>query len=282
MEIKIDPEFKALIPPQTPDENAGLKASLINEGLRDALITWNGLLLDGHHRYTICRQHNIEIRATEINLPDREAAKTWIRLNQASRRNSSKDQLRQMRIDAYNSEKLSRSEAGAIGGTTSKVQSEPCLNTAEKVAALHGVSASKLKREVKEAARIAELVATGLTPGQAKDVYKDESRPASRNINMIHISRTEYDRLKTPVQPPPAPVAAAIPTGMILVSTEELDGLKAEIERLNGIIAGHEAAELARVLKNRAAVKASNARSKAAKKAAKEAAKTQKETEIER
>jgi hypothetical protein len=40
MELNIDPEFAALIPPLSPDELAGLTESLVKEGCRDALIAW--------------------------------------------------------------------------------------------------------------------------------------------------------------------------------------------------------------------------------------------------
>ena len=42
--MKIDPEFKALIPPLTPDERAGLEASILTEGCRDALTHYLSLL----------------------------------------------------------------------------------------------------------------------------------------------------------------------------------------------------------------------------------------------
>lgn len=38
MEIRIDPEFKALIPPLTVEEYAGLEESIVREGCRDALV----------------------------------------------------------------------------------------------------------------------------------------------------------------------------------------------------------------------------------------------------
>ena len=64
--LKIDPEFKALIPPLTPDERAGLEASILTEGCRDALIVWGDILIDGHNRYEICTKHNIPYKF-EVN-----------------------------------------------------------------------------------------------------------------------------------------------------------------------------------------------------------------------
>ena len=90
----IDPEFQALIPPLAPYEYAGLERSLLADGCRDALVTWNGLLLDGHNRLEICQRHSIAFRTVECSsIPaDREAAKTWIIRNQCERRNLSTTQ----------------------------------------------------------------------------------------------------------------------------------------------------------------------------------------------
>lgn len=87
--ITIDPEFRALIPPLRDGELATLEASLIHEGCRDSLVTWNGVLVDGHNRHTICQREGLVFKTKEIELPDRNAAKLWIIDNQMGRRNIS-------------------------------------------------------------------------------------------------------------------------------------------------------------------------------------------------
>ena len=86
-EIRIDPEFKALIPPLTAEEYAGLEESIVREGCRDALVLWMGILVDGHNRYEICQKHGIPFETREIELDDRDEAIMWIIMNQFSRRN---------------------------------------------------------------------------------------------------------------------------------------------------------------------------------------------------
>jgi len=83
----IDQEFKALIPPLTPDERAGLEASILTEGCRDALIVWGDILIDGHNRYEICTKHNIPYKTQQIEFASRAEARIWIRKNQLARRN---------------------------------------------------------------------------------------------------------------------------------------------------------------------------------------------------
>lgn len=82
----IKPEFARLIPPLSPEELAGLEAALIADGCRDALVTWGGVLLDGHNRLEICKRRGLNFKTTEIELPDGNA-KAWIIRNQFGRRN---------------------------------------------------------------------------------------------------------------------------------------------------------------------------------------------------
>lgn len=83
----IDDHFQSLIPPLSAEEKAQLEENIKVEGCRDTLITWQGILLDGHNRFEICNRLNIPFRTMEIDLPDRDAAKLWIIKNQFGRRN---------------------------------------------------------------------------------------------------------------------------------------------------------------------------------------------------
>jgi ParB family chromosome partitioning protein len=87
MQIQIDAEFKALIPPLAPDELAQLEANILRDGCRDPLVVWDDILIDGHNRHEICVRHDLPFEATEIEFEDREAAELWIIQNQMGRRN---------------------------------------------------------------------------------------------------------------------------------------------------------------------------------------------------
>jgi hypothetical protein len=88
-EIEIDEELAGLIPPLTEDERRQLEANILADGCRDPLAVWaeEDILLDGHNRYRICQQHDVPFDVREVSLPDRDAAKRWIILNQFGRRN---------------------------------------------------------------------------------------------------------------------------------------------------------------------------------------------------
>ena len=86
-ELIIDEEFAGLIPPLTPDELSGLEQSIIAEGCREAIIVWNGVIVDGHNRYRICRAHNIPYRTERKEFASRDEAMLWMLRNQLGRRN---------------------------------------------------------------------------------------------------------------------------------------------------------------------------------------------------
>ena len=102
----IDPEFKAIIPPLTELERENLEESLRHEGCRDAIVTWNDVIVDGHNRYEICRKWNIPYRTIRISFPSREAAVSWICMNQLSRRNLSQEAVRYLIGKHYNAQKI--------------------------------------------------------------------------------------------------------------------------------------------------------------------------------
>ena len=87
--IAIDSEFQSLIPPLTDDEYQRLEKSILAEGVREPIITWNGTIIDGHNRYNICQEHGIEFTTVEREFASRDAAKIWIIENQFGRRNLS-------------------------------------------------------------------------------------------------------------------------------------------------------------------------------------------------
>jgi N6-adenosine-specific RNA methylase IME4 len=87
MNIKIDPEFKALIPPLAPEELAQLEANILKDGCRDPLVTWQETLIDGHNRHTICTKHDLPFETVAMEFESKAHARIWMRENQRGRRN---------------------------------------------------------------------------------------------------------------------------------------------------------------------------------------------------
>jgi phage N-6-adenine-methyltransferase len=154
--LVIDPEFRALIPPLTEDERKQLETNILQDGCRDPLVVWNGVLLDGHNRYAICQQWGLEYRTLAIELPDRAAAEDWIDANQLGRRNLTPDQASLLRGRRYNRTKKAQNDGGRGTPKGTVDQTEPRF-TAERLAAQHGVSAPTIKRDGQFAAAVETL-----------------------------------------------------------------------------------------------------------------------------
>ena len=89
MQLKENKEFKELIPPISPEEYSSLEGSILAEGCRDPLIVWAETIVDGHNRYKICCQYNVNFKTKDITFEGEADAKIWIIKNQLSRRNIS-------------------------------------------------------------------------------------------------------------------------------------------------------------------------------------------------
>lgn len=157
MKLKIDDEFRKLIPPLKPEERAQLEENLIKEGCRDPLVIWNETILDGHNRYEICTRRDILYSIEAVDLPDREAAMDWIDRNQVGRRNLSEDNFRLILGRIYNRTKKAQGGTGANQYKQS-VPNEHIAATKERTAVTlakeYGVSESTVRR----AGKLAEAV----------------------------------------------------------------------------------------------------------------------------
>lgn len=123
MQLRIDPELKALIPPLSPEERSQLEQNLLNEGCRDPLVLWGDTLLDGHNRYEICQEHGLDFDTIAVDLPDLDAAKDWMDANQLGRRNLSPVQMSLLRGRIYNRSK--KPSCGREGRSFWRDQNEP-------------------------------------------------------------------------------------------------------------------------------------------------------------
>jgi site-specific DNA-methyltransferase (adenine-specific) len=91
--VTVDVGFKELIDPLSQEEFAGLEADILKAGCALVpLMLWNGTLIDGHNRFTICKRHMLPFETKEIPGTagwTRLDAEIWILLNQLNRRNLS-------------------------------------------------------------------------------------------------------------------------------------------------------------------------------------------------
>lgn len=160
MELKIDDEFQDLVPPLQQEEYDLLEKSILEEGCRDALVIWNGFVIDGHNRYRICSKHGIEFDVVEKEFDGREDTKAWIITNQFARRNLSPYQRCELALeleDIYKekAKEKQKEHGGTAPGKTLNQKSDE-VNTNKELSKIAGVShdtmskAKKIKKETPE------------------------------------------------------------------------------------------------------------------------------------
>ena len=128
--IRVDPEFAKEIPPLRDDEKKQLEESLLEEGCRDPIIIWQGVILDGHNRYEICTRLGIscQVRAAPASIETREDALDYMRRLQLGRRNLTPDDFKLLLGRRYNAAK------GEHGGAREASDQNDPLKTSERLA----------------------------------------------------------------------------------------------------------------------------------------------------
>src|SRR3954447_23870057 len=131
MTITIDTEFKNLIPSLTDEEFTGLETSIIEEGrARVPLNVWNGILLDGHNRFTICARHKLPFTTQEVGSTDwtRTDAMIWIIRNQFNRRNLAPYARAELasKLKPLVEERAAKNQAEAVAAANRARAKNPC------------------------------------------------------------------------------------------------------------------------------------------------------------
>lgn len=107
----VDPEFEEKIPRLSEEEFQLLEQLILEEGrIKDPIVTWNNIIVDGHNRYRIMLKHpeiQIPFDIYEKEFPDRFAAIAWICRNQLGRRNLTPENRKYLIGKQYEAEKAS-------------------------------------------------------------------------------------------------------------------------------------------------------------------------------
>ena len=210
--LKIDPEFQSKIPPLTFEELNLLEANILEEGrIISPLIVWNGLIVDGHNRFAILKNHpEIEYTVLEKEFANRYEAIVWICKNQLGRRNLTPQQFKYLIGQRYEAEKQAhggeRKATDKICPLTSSHQTRASIAQEAKVSegfvqnaagyakgvdaaedAVPGTRAKILSGEVKPTA--AELAAVSRAapeerPALVEEICKPKKRAKSKNGEM--------------------------------------------------------------------------------------------------
>lgn len=207
MVLKIDTEFKNLIPALTNEEYEQLEANILAEGIRDSLIAWNGTLVDGHNRYEIAQKHNLPFDVKEISFSDRIEAEHWIIKHQFGRRNLSAYDRSLLAlklkpiVEAKAKENLVK---GAEMTNTGLQKSVKAVNTQKEIAKVAGVShdtIAKVEKIQKQATpEVKKAVKTGeMSINQAYQSIKREEK-AQKQEERRQENAEKVEKLATPLE----------------------------------------------------------------------------------
>jgi len=144
--IVIDKEFQDLIPPLASEELIQLETNIKENGCRDPLVLWNSVLIDGHNRYRICKDHGIDFRTVKQDFADRSKAILWMIDNQFGRRNLAD-------IDRI---KLARKREDVLRPIASKNQKQSLGQGKKGLAKLPDLKPVDTRKEVAKTAGVGE------------------------------------------------------------------------------------------------------------------------------
>ena len=186
----VDPEFEEKIPRLSEEEFQLLEQLILEEGrIKDPIVTWNGIIVDGHNRYRIMLKHpeiQIPFDIYEKEFPDRFAAIAWICKNQLGRRNLTPEDRKYLIGKQYEAEK--QTVGGQIGNQNRSIRSYQNGNfentkTCERIAQENNIGRTTVIR--------AEQFARGVdaaeeaVPGARKEILSGRVKATDKAIASI-------------------------------------------------------------------------------------------------
>ena len=234
MELVIDPEFADKIPPLTGEEYRLLEENILADGkIISPLITWNGIIVDGHNRYRILQAHpEIPYETMEMEFPDRYAVIVWICRNQLGRRNLTDEQKKFLTGKRYEAEKKQNQWRGNQYVSSDEEESglgekRPSQNT-ERTSAIIAKEIGKGERYVRDAEIYANGVeaADEVTPGIKNEILSGKLKCKDKDV--MAIARAAPEQREDLVRKLQFPSARAAPRSPVISSSGEEDEMPDE------------------------------------------------------
>jgi DNA modification methylase len=194
--MEILKEFQDLIPPLTNEEYKQLENNCLEEGIREKIITWNNYIIDGHNRYKIAQQWNLDYQIESKSFKSKDEVKEWMILNQFGRRNLSNYQrsVLALQLEDVFRAKAKESKAEKVshfrntGEVLQKSAKPDTRKELSKVAAVSHDTIAKVKKiQEKAPEEIKQKLRTGEVSINAayKKIKKEE------RINLIKTTKEE-------------------------------------------------------------------------------------------
>jgi 16S rRNA G966 N2-methylase RsmD len=203
--LKIKEEFKSLIFKLKNSEYKELEKSCLEYGIRDAIVTWQGYIIDGHNRYEIAQKHNLDYKITEMQFDSNENVKGWMILNQLGRRNLNKYQRSVLALQLEDFLRKKARENLVEGG---KISQEGCqisdkaIDTKKELANYAEVSHDTIVKVKKIQEKASDKIKKQLFEGKIsinkaeKNITKEEKKKQKEDrinkINEIKLTNNNF------------------------------------------------------------------------------------------
>ena len=201
-DLIIDEEFESVIPPLTDEEFELLKESVLNDGeVYHPLVVWNNIIVDGHHRYKILKEHpEVKYRIKERAFENRYEAISWICLNQLGRRNLNDAQKKMLIGRRYKTEKMARGASDGFRGNQHKKsvkgQNVPLPDDVHITSSRIATEMGRNEKTVRRAEKFVDGVdaAEEVLPGVTKDITSGKIKPKQADVAAIAKAPAEERR----------------------------------------------------------------------------------------
>ena len=154
------------------------------------MVTWNGILVDGHNRYRIAQEYDIDFVTVEKEFADMNAVKEWMINNQFGRRNLNNYQRSVLALqleDVFKAKAKENLGKNQYSSPQKSAETKP-IETRQEIAKVANVShdtISKVKKiEATASPEIKEKVSTGqISINEAyKEIKKEEVESKRKEI----------------------------------------------------------------------------------------------------
>lgn len=234
----IDPEFQSAIRRLSDEEIKQLEENIVADGeVHDPIITWKGIIVDGHHRWEIIQKHpEIPYKTKSVKFADRFAVLEWIYKNQLGRRNLKPEERDYLSGKMYEARKLAqggdrRSEEFSTGQNVHlKSRRETKDGTAGQIGKELGMDGRTVRRNAKFAEGVDALKEAD--SAAAEKVLHGESGKSKTAVASFPKMSTEekksfVEEILNP-QPKPKPVPKTPKTPKDDLARQIIEGLKAD------------------------------------------------------
>ena len=195
--------FETLLPLLSTEESDKLEAGILADRVvRDPIVVWNDVIVDGHNRHRIATHYGIPFSIVKKSFEDEDSACVWIIENQIGKRNLTDEQRSFQRGELY---KLRKKKEGAPEGNRNAekqlpqnevvVSGKTSSETAQQIAKEQNVSKATIERDAAFHTTVTNIANnTGRT---VNDILDLASKTSKQNIGRI--SKMEPEQQKAVV-----------------------------------------------------------------------------------